>query len=87
MTLYLIDNIINSLRFIVGFILVVIALRAFMKTRTSDMLYLVLGFTLITVGDMFSAIYYINDVRMENLLSNVFDILGLIALIIAVKKG
>jgi len=87
MTLYLIDNIINSLRFIVGFILVVIALRAFLKTRTSDMLYLVLGFTLITVGDMFSAIYYINDVRMENLLSNVFDILGLIALIIAVKKG
>ncbi len=87
MTLYLIDNIINSLRFIVGFILVVIALRAFMKTRTSDMLYLVLGFTLITVGDMFSAIYYINDVRMENLLSNIFDIFGLIALIIAVKKG
>ncbi len=87
MTLYLIDNIINYLRFIVGFILVVIALRAFLKTRTSDMLYLVLGFTLITVGDMFSAIYYINDVRMENLLSNVFDILGLIALIIAVKKG
>lgn len=87
MALYLIDNIINSLRFIVGFILVVIALRAFLKTRTSDMLYLMLGFTLITVGDIFSAIYYISDVRMENLLSNVFDILGLIALIIAVKKG
>ena len=87
MALYLIDNIINVLRFIVGFILVVIALRAFMKTRTSDMLYLVMGFTLITVGDMFSAIYYVNDVRMENLLSNIFDIFGLIALIIAVKKG
>ncbi len=87
MTLYLIDNIINVLRFIVGFILVAIALRAFMKTRTSDMLYLVMGFTLITVGDAFSAIYYINDVRMENLLSNIFDIFGLIALIIAIKKG
>ncbi len=87
MTLYLIDNIINALRFIVGFVLVVIALRAFLKIRTSDMLYLVMGFTLITAGDIFSALYYINDVRMENLLSNVFDIFGLIALIIAVKKG
>ncbi len=84
---YLIDNIINSLRFIVGFILVVIALRAFLKTRTSDMLYLVMGFTLIAVGDAFSAIYYINDVHMDNLLSHIFDIFGLIALIIAIKKG
>lgn len=87
MALYLIDIIINSLRFIVGLILVVIALRAFLKIRTPDMLYLVMGFTLITAGDIFSALYYINDVRMENLLSNVFDIFGLIALIIAVKKG
>ncbi len=87
MAVYLIDNMINILRFIVGFILVIIALRAFMKTRTSDMLYLVMGFTLITAGDMFSAIYYVNDVRMENLLSNIFDIFGLIALIIAIKKG
>ncbi len=84
---YLIDNIIDSLRFIMGFILIAIALRAFMKTRASDMFYLVLGFTLITVGDMFSAIYYTNDMRMEHLLSNFFDILGLIALIIAIKKG
>lgn len=87
MTLYLIDNIINSLRFIVGLILVVIALRAFLKTRTSDMLYLVMGFTLITVGNAFSAIYYINDVHMDDLLSDIFDIFGFIALIIAIKKG
>ncbi len=84
---YIFDNIVNALRFVVGLILVIIALRAFLKTRTSDMLYLVLGFTLITVGDLFSAIYYIDDKRMENLLSNIFDIIGLIALIIAVKKG
>ncbi len=87
MTLYLIDKLINVLRFFVGLVLVFIALRAFLKTRTSDMFYLALGFILITAGEMFSAIYFINDVRMENLLSNIFDIFGLIALIIAVKKG
>jgi hypothetical protein len=87
MALYLIDNIINSLRFILGLILVVIAMRAFLKTRTSDMLYLVMGFTLITVGNAFSAIYYFNDVHMDALLSDIFDIFGLIALIIAIKKG
>ncbi len=87
MAQYLIDNIINVLRFIVGFILVAIAFRAFRKTRTSDMLYLVIGFTLITAGNAFSAIYYFNDVHMDALLSDIFDIFGLITLIIAIKKG
>ncbi|MCZ7358034.1 MAG: hypothetical protein O8C66_06000 [Candidatus Methanoperedens sp.] len=58
-----------------------------MKTKASAMFYLALGFSLIAVGNLFSAIYYINDVRMDRLLANIFDILGLIALIIAVEKS
>ena len=62
-------------------------MRAFLKTRTSDMFYLTMGFALITIGNLFSTIYYVDDVRMDKLLANVFDILGLIALIIAVRKS
>jgi uncharacterized membrane protein len=87
MAQHLIDNLIDAVRFFVGLILVIIAVRAFLKTRTSDMLFLTLGFTLITIGNLFSTIYYVDDARMDKLLANVFDILGLIALIIAVRKS
>ena len=87
MAQHLIDNLIGAVRFFVGLILVIIAVRAFLKTRTSDMLFLTLGFTLITIGNLFSTIYYVDDARMDKLLANVFDILGLIALIIAVRKS
>ncbi|HEX7575591.1 MAG TPA: hypothetical protein VF360_04370 [Candidatus Methanoperedens sp.] len=84
---HLIDNIIGAVRFFVGLILVIIAMRAYLKTRTSDMLYLTAGFTLITIGNLFATIYYVDDIRMDKLLANIFDILGLIALIIAVRKS
>lgn len=87
MVSHLIDNLIGAARFFVGLILIVIAMRAFLKTRTSDMLYLTIGFALITIGNLFSTIYYVDDVRMDKLLANIFDILGLIALIIAVRKS
>ncbi|HMB44341.1 MAG TPA: hypothetical protein VKL21_00820 [Candidatus Methanoperedens sp.] len=87
MVSYLIDNLIGAVRFFVGLILIIIAMRAFLKTRTSDMFYLTMGFALITIGNLFSTIYYVDDVRMDKLLANVFDILGLIALIIAVRKS
>ncbi len=51
------------------------------------MLYLTTGFALITIGNLFSTIYYVDDVRMDKLLANIFDILGMIALIIAVRKS
>lgn len=87
MVSYFIDNLIGAIRFFVGLILIIIALRAYLKTKTSDMFYLTMGFALITIGNLFSTIYYVDDVRMDKLLANVFDILGLIALIIAVRKS
>lgn len=76
-----------AIRFLLGLILMILSFRAFLKTKVSAMFYLALGFSLIAVGNLFSAIYYINDVRMDRLLANIFDILGLIALIIAVEKS
>jgi uncharacterized membrane protein len=87
MAQYLIDNLIGAVRFFVGLILIIISTRAFLKTRTSDMLYLTIGFTLITIGSLFSTLYFVDDIRMDKLLGNIFDILGLIALIIAVSKS
>ncbi len=87
MVQHLIDNLIGAARFLVGLVLIIIAMRAFLKTRTSDMFYLTLGFTLITIGNLFSTIYYVDDARMDKLLANIFDILGLMALIIAVRKS
>ncbi len=83
----LIDNLISAARFFLGLILTTIALQAFLKTKTSNMLYLTTGFALITIGNLFSTIYYVDDVRMDKLLANIFDIIGLIALIIAIKKS
>ena len=87
MAQHLIDNLIGAVRFFVGLILIIISTRAFLKTRTSDMLYLTMGFTLITIGSLFSTLYFVDDIRMDKLLGNIFDILGLIALIIAVSKS
>jgi|GEM_PF-1140324 len=87
MATHFIDNFIGAVRFLVGLILVSIAMRAYLKTRTSDMFFLTAGFTLITIGNLFSTIYYVDDIRMDKLLANIFDILGLIALIIAVRKS
>lgn len=85
--LYSIDDLVSVIRFLVGITLTIIGLRAFLGTRNSAMIYLTAGFALITVGNLFSTLYYVNDVRMDKLLSNIFDIIGLIALIIAIKKS
>ncbi len=77
----------NAIRFILGLILMSIAIRAFLRTRAQAMFFLGLGFSLITLGNLFSAIYYINNSDMDNLFSDIFDILGMIALIIAVIKS
>ena len=82
-----IDNIFTGARFFGGLILVILSVKGFLKTRASSMIYLVLGFSLITAGDLFSAVYYFGDLRMYKLLSQAFDLLGLIALIIAVEKS
>ncbi len=83
----MISYIINAVRFVVGLILTAIAIQAFFKTRASGMFFLALGFSLITMGNLLSAIYYVNNAEMDNLFSDIFDVFGLIALIIAVKKS
>ncbi len=84
---YSIDNLISFIRFLAGITLTIISLRAFLGTRNSAMFYLTAGFALITMGNLFSSLYYVEDLRMDKLFSNIFDIIGLIALIIAINKS
>jgi hypothetical protein len=83
----MISDLVNLARFLLGFVLIVISLRAYSKSRSSAMLFLVLGFSSLTLGDFFSAIYFTNNVYLDNLISDAFDIPGFIALIIAVGKS
>ncbi len=79
--------IIDIVHFVVSFILLVIAIRSFLKTRVTAMFYLILGFALITFGHLLSDIYFFNDSNMNKIFSEISDIAGLIALIIAVEKS
>lgn len=83
---YLIDHSFTAVRFLAGFILMILSYRAFLKSKATAMLYLTFGFTLMTIGDLASAIYYLEDLHMYKVVSQTFDILGLAALIIAVEK-
>ncbi len=71
------------IRFIVSFILLSIAVRSFYITKSSAMFYVSAGFALITFGDVSSDLYFFGNVYMDKLFSNLFDMVGLTAIIIA----
>ncbi len=75
--------IIVFIRFVVSFILLSIAVRSFLLTKSSAMFYVSAGFALITFGDVFSDLYFFGNVYMDKLSSNLFDLIGLTAIIIA----
>jgi hypothetical protein len=82
----MVNVIIDIIHFIIGFILLYMAIRSYLKTRIPAILYLVLGFALITFGHLSLDIYFYYNIYINSLYSEIFDILGLSALIIAVKK-
>lgn len=78
--------ILHVIHFTLGFILLVMAIRSYLKTRISAMFYLILGFFSLTFGHLFVDVYFFADLNMNLTFSEIFDILGLLALIIALKK-
>lgn len=79
--------IVDIVRFIVSFILLFMAARSFLKTRIPAMLYLTVGFAFITFGHLLSDIYFFDNAVQDKIFSELSDIIGLSALIIAVKKS
>lgn len=78
---------VDIVRFIVSFVLLILAARSFLKTRIPAMLYLSIGFAFITFGHLISDIYFFDNAIKDKIYSELSDIIGLIALIIAVKKS
>ncbi|MHB8546168.1 MAG: DUF7521 family protein [Nitrosotalea sp.] len=74
---------------IVGSILVFFAAKAFKRTKYLPMLLLVIGFTLLVVGetvveDVFS---FLKSEALQKIIEESFEIAGFITLIWAVKKS
>jgi len=74
---------------IVGFILVFYAAKAFKKTKYTPMMLLVIGFTLLVLGETVVefAFSFLNDKSIVKIIEEGFEIAGFIVLILAVKKS
>jgi len=74
---------------IVGFLLVFYAAKAYKKTKYPPMLLLVIGFSLLVLGetiidDVFS---FLHNENLQQMIEESFEIVGFIVLILAVKKS
>ena len=74
---------------IVGFLLVFFAAKAFKRTRYQPMILLVIGFTLLVLGEtvMEYALAFLQNESLQKIIEEGFEIAGFVVLIIAVKKS
>lgn len=74
---------------IVGFILVFFAAKAFKKTKYPPMALLVIGFSLIVLGDTIvgDVVEYLDQGILGEILEEGIEIAGFIILILAVKRS
>ena len=83
------NYLILAIHLIVGFILVFYAVKAYRKTKYQPMLLLVIGFTLLVLGETIigDAFSFVNDQEVQDIIEEAFEIAGFIVLILAVKKS
>ena len=74
---------------IVGFSLVFFSAKAFKRTKYQPMIFLVIGFTLLVLGETVVeyAFAFLNNEILQKIIEEGFEIAGFIVLIIAVKKS
>ena len=74
---------------IVGFLLVFYAAKAYKKTKYPPMLLLVIGFSLLVLGETIidDAFSFLHDENLQQMIEESFEIAGFIVLILAVKKS
>ena len=72
-----------------GFLLVVFAAKAFKRTKYPPMLLLVIGFTLLVLGETVveNAFSFLGNEDLQKYIEEGFEIAGFIVLILAVKKS
>jgi hypothetical protein len=74
---------------IVGFLLVFYAAKAYKKTKYPPMLLLVIGFSLLVLGETIldDAFSFLHNENLQQMIEESFEIVGFIVLILAVKKS
>ena len=83
------DAIVTAIHVTVGFILVYFAAKAYRKTKYPPMLYLVMGFTILILGETVveDLLYFLQNSFLQSLIAESFEIAGFAVLIVAVKKS
>ena len=78
-----------AIHLIVGFVLVFLAAKAFKKTKYPPMALLVLGFSLIVIGDTIigDVVEFLEQGVFGEVLEESVEIAGFIILILAVKRS
>jgi len=73
----------------VGFLLVFYAAKAYKKTKYPPMLLLVIGFSLLVLGETIldDAFSFLHNENLQQMIEESFEIVGFIVLILAVKKS
>lgn len=84
-----IDYAILAIHLIVGFALVYFAAKAFRKTKYPPMLLLVIGFSLLVVGDTVigDLMGFLHNAQLQEWIEEAVEISGFLVLIWAVKKS
>lgn len=74
---------------IVGFLLVFYAAKAYKKTKYPPMLLLVIGFSLLVLGETIidDAFSFLHNENLQQMIEESFEIVDFIVLILAVKKS
>lgn len=83
------NYLILAIHLVVGFILVFYAVKAYRKTKYQPMLLLVVGFTLLVLGETIvgDAFSFVNNQEVQDIIEEAFEIAGFIVLILSVKKS
>jgi len=84
-----IDHVILAIHLVVGFSLVYFAARAFHKTKYQPMLLVVIGFSLLVVGDTLvgDLLGFLHDSSLQEWIEEAVEIVGFLVLILAIKRS
>ena len=84
-----IDHVILAIHLVVGFSLVYFAAKAFHKTKYQPMLLVVIGFSLLVVGDTLvgDLLSFLQDSNLQEWIEEAVEIAGFLVLILAIKRS
>ena len=81
-------NLIVLIHIVLGLVLVYFAIRAYKRSRYVPMIFLAVGFTLITIGDtIIGDSLGLSDEKIKDMVEEITEICGFVLVIVAVLKS